>query len=273
MLDRHFLYLTGLPCAGVNFVSQLLAQHPDIYSEHFQSPLCDFLLNFRTLISNHPLAINHLNQQFDPTMERSKSAIMGLMKGWFEQISEPWIVDIHPQWLQHLELINFLDPHFKIVICVRELGQICGTIETQHQKNLLLDFPEKLASLSRSERATQLFLPQGTIGSFLNSLEQVQDLEETLQEKIFYVIYEHLMSEPKEVLTELLNWLNLPPITPDFSKINTELIPYTESSGKYVEELYHPHKPLVNYTIPQRFQVTIQQNFTWFYRIFYPGLL
>jgi sulfotransferase len=257
----------------MGFLTQLLAQHPDIHGNHSRSALCDFLVNFRTFVSTHPQVINHLNQQFNPTMERSLSAMRGFMNGWFEQISEPWIVDIHPQWLQHLELINLLDPNCRMVVCVRELGQICGAIETQHQKTLLLDFPEQLASLSRADRATQLFSPQGVVGSFLNSLEKLQDLDEILQQKIFYVVYEHLMSEPKEVLTELLHWLNLPPITPDWTKINTELIPYTESFGKYVEEPYQVGKPLVYYTLPERFEVTIQQNFSWFYQIFYPGQL
>ena len=79
-------------------------------------------------------------------------------------------MDIHPQWLQHLELVHLLDPKYKIVVCVRELGQICAAIETQHQKTLLLDFTKKLANLSRAERAQQLFAPQGVVGSFLKSL-------------------------------------------------------------------------------------------------------
>lgn len=273
MLNRHLLYLTGLPCSGLGFLSQLLAQHPDIYSNNARSPLCDLLLNFRTFISTHPPTVNYLDREFDLTMERSRSAMLGFINGWFEQISEPLIVDIHPQWLQHLELLNLLDPNCRIVVCVRELGQICAAIETQHQKTLLLDFPEKLAARSRAERATQLFSPQGVVGSFLQSLEQLQDLEESLQEKIFYVVYEHLMSNPQEVLTELVNWLNLAPISPDLTKINFQVLSYSESGGKYVEETYNPHQPFVYHTLPNRFEVTIKQNFTWFYRIFYPGRL
>lgn len=273
MLNHHLLYLTGLPCSGLSFLSQLLAQHPDISSNNSRSLLCDLLVNFRTFISTHPEAVNHLQREFNPTMERSRSAMRGFMNGWFEQISEPWIVDIHPQWLQHLELINLLDPNCRMVVCVRELGQIWAAIETQHQKTLLLDFPEKLASRSRADRAQQLFLPQGVVGSVLQSLEQVQDLEESLQQKIFYVVYEHLMSNPQEVLTELVNWLNLGPISPDLTQINFQVPSYSESGGKYVEEIYNRHQPFVYHTIPNRFEIPIKQNFTWFYRIFYPGQL
>jgi sulfotransferase len=40
-----------------------------------------------------------------------------------------------------------------------------------------------------------------------------------------------------------------------------------------VEEPYNPQKPLVYYTLPKRFEITIQQNFPWFYQLFYPGRL
>ncbi|MFB2934286.1 sulfotransferase [Aerosakkonemataceae cyanobacterium BLCC-F154] len=273
MLDRNFLYLTGLPGSGVGFLSQLLAQHPDIYSSNLPSPLGDILVNFRSFVSTNSQVANHLNQEFNLTMERSLLAMRGLINGWYSPIFQPWIVDIHPQWLQHLELIHLLDPNCRIVVCVRELGQVYAAIENQHQKTLLLDFPEKLAEMSRTERAQQLFAPQGAIGSFLKSLEQLQDLEESLEQQLFYVVYEHLMSDPNEVLTELVNWLNLAPISPDFTKINQELPNYSESSGKYVEESYNPNQPLVYYTLPKRFEVTIKQNFGWFYRIFYPGQL
>jgi sulfotransferase len=271
MLDRHFLYLTGLPCSGLGFLSQLLAQHPDIYSDNLRSPLCDILVNFRSLVSTNPQVANHFNQDFNPTMVRSLLGMQGFINGWYGQVAQPWIIDIHPQWLQHLELIHLLDPNCRMVVCVRELGQICAAIENQHQKTLLLDFPEQLANLSRAERAQKLFAPQGAIGSFLKSLEQLQDLEESLQGRIFYVVYEHLVSEPEEVLTELLKWIELSPISPDLTQVSSDLPNYTESSGKYVEELYNPQQPLTYYTLPNRFEITIQQNFTWYYRLFYPG--
>ncbi len=273
MLNRHLLYLTGLPCSGTYFFSQLLAQHPDIYTQSRRSPLCDILVNFRTFISTNPQTLNHLNQDFNLTNERALSALRGFIDGWFSPISQPWIVDIHPQWLQNLELINLIDPDFRMVVFVRELGQIYGAIETQHQKTLLLDFPEKLASLSKAERAQQLFSNQGAIGSVLNTMQQLQDLETNLQQRLFYVVYEHLMTDPKEVLTELIKWLNLDPITPNVTQVNSQLPSYSESFGKYIEESYNPNQTLVYYTLPDLFEITLKQSFTWFYRTFYPGRL
>lgn len=96
-------------------------------------------------------------------------------------------------------------------------------------------------------------------------------LEESLQGRIFYVVYEHLVSSPEEVLTELLTWSELSPISPDLTQVSGSVKNYAESFGKYVEEPYHLDRPLTYYSLPNRFEVTIQQNFTWYYRLFYPG--
>ncbi|MDJ1173221.1 sulfotransferase [Roseofilum capinflatum] len=272
MTDPRFLYLTGLPCSGTGFLSQLLSQHPEVYSDRRESPLCDLVVNFRSVLSEHPQLTPLVQDEVKGMMERSRYGIQGFIKGWYSQVSESWAIDAHPQWLQHLELIHFLDPDCKMVVCVRELGQVYATIERQHQKTLLLDFPEKIADLSRTERAKQFFSPSGRMGSFLNTLEQVQDLEETLQQRLFYVVYEHLMSDPQEVLTELLKWLDLTPITADLG--SSALLPRSPASfSQYGEEAYEGDRPLVRYPLPNRFEVMIKQNFSWFYRLFYPGLL
>ncbi|MDJ1170092.1 sulfotransferase [Roseofilum sp. BLCC_M154] len=272
MTNLHFLYLTGLPCSGGRFLSQLLNQHPEVYSDLSASPLCDLVVNFRSFISTHSHVKDLLSQDFQGTMGRSHHGIQGFIQGWYSQVSEPWIVDFHPQWLQHLDLIYLLDPNCKMVVCVRELGQVYATIERQHQKTLLLDFPEKITDLSRTERAKQLFSASGRIGSFLSALEQVQDLEETLQQRLFYVVYEHLMSDPEEVLTDLVKWLDLAPISPDLGG-SALLSRSPERFSKYGEEAYDGDRPLPHYPLPNRFEVMIKQNFSWFYRLFYPGLL
>jgi len=272
MTDLRFLYLTGLPCSGTGFLSQLLSQHPEVYSDRRESPLCDLVVNFRSVLSEHPQLTPLVQDEVKGMMERSRYGIQGFIKGWYSQVSESLAIDAHPQWLQHLELIHFLDPDCKMVVCVRELGQVYGAIEHRHQNTLLLDFAETITDLSRTERAKQLFSASGRIGSFLSALEQVQDLEETLQKRLFYVIYEHLMSAPEEVLTDLVKWLDLAPISPDLGG-SALLSRSPERFSKYGEEAYDGDRPLPHYPLPKRFEVTIKQNFSWFYRIFYPGLL
>ena len=48
---------------------------------------------------------------------------------------------------------------------MRELGQIYGSIEAQHQKTLLLDFNDQLADYDRFARADALFAKDKAISA------------------------------------------------------------------------------------------------------------
>ncbi len=87
-----------------------------------------------------------------------------------------------------------------MLVCVRELEQIYGSIEAQHQKTLLLNFPDHLAHLSRADRADQLSAVQGVIGQPLGSIEALQGIDAQLQKQLYYVVFEHLMKEPVAVM-------------------------------------------------------------------------
>jgi sulfotransferase len=157
---------------------------------------------------------------------------------------------------------------------VRELGQIYGSIEAQHQKTFLLDFPDHLASLSRYGRADKLFADQGVIGGPLRSLEALQDLDTKLQNRLYYVVFEHLMRKPIAVMDGLYQWLGLP--VAKFDPQNLTVKPH-ESNSYYRLKYYHATQsaiqPPVTHAVLPRIQTQIQQNFTWFYQTFYPGLL
>ena len=40
-------------------------------------------------------------------------------------------------WLHHIEFLHALVPDFRMLVCVRELGQVYGSVEAQHQKTIL----------------------------------------------------------------------------------------------------------------------------------------
>jgi len=107
--------------------------------------------------------------------------------------------------------VQLLDPHCQMLVCIRELGQIVGSIEAQHQKTLLLDFPDHLATHSRYSRADKLLANEGVVGGPLRAIENLQDLPDTLQSRLYYVIFEHLMEAPEEVMLDIFNWLGLTP--------------------------------------------------------------
>jgi len=274
MLEKRIIYITGLPRSGSTLLCQLLGMHSDIYSIGHSSPLCQTLGQLRHNLSDNNFLLSQLDVDFDLAYQRLINAFHGFINGWFAETDKNWVVDKNRGWLIQLESVLSLDPSAKFLVCIRELGQIYGSIEAQHQKTLLLDFPDHLANLSRHARADKLFANEGVIGSPLRAIESMQDISEMLQKRSFYVIFEHLMQNPIEVMKEIYHWLGLSPAPFDPNKLAVK----THESDSYYRFKY-PHKTYTKITppnrhiIPPRIQNDIYKNFTWFYNIFYPHYL
>lgn len=218
--------------------------------------------------------LSQLDVNFEETYQRLLEAFRGFINGWFAQTDQTWVVDKNRGWLQHIETVNHLDPQFKMLVCVRELGQIYGSVEAQHQKTLLLDFPDHLANLTRAARAENLFGVNGVIGAPLGAIEALQDIDSQLQQNLFYVVFEHLQQEPEAVLENIFQWLGLSAISIDWQKLKVK--PHESDSHyryKYRHQTYPTLKSPQLHLVPPRIQSRLQQQYAWFYRAFYPGLV
>lgn len=269
----NIIYVTGLPRAGSTLLCQLLGHHPDIYSTGHSSPLCHALEKLRYQLSDDPFLLAQLDVEFEQVYQRLLNAYRGFIAGWFEETDKPWVVDKNRGWLGLIDTVNQLDPDFKMLACVRELGQIYGSIEAQHQNTILLDFPDHLAGHTRYARANVLFKDDGVIGRPLRLLQAVQDLPKALQQRIFFVVFEHLMQEPKTVMKNIWDWLQLPVAAFDPSQLQRKA---HESDSYYRYKYRHATQAKIEvpqqYQIPHRIQQDIHSNFAWYYRWFYPGL-
>lgn len=272
-LTKSTLYVTGLPRSGSTLLCQLLGMHPDIYSIGHSSPLLSILQKLRHQLSDNEFLLSQLDNDFDLTYRRLINVNRSIMNGWFAETDKSYVVDKNRGWLMNIDMVNRLDPNFRMLVCVREPAQIYGSIEAQHQKTLLLDFPDHLASLSPHARADKLFSSEGVIGSPLKSIEALQDVPDEWQQRLFYVVFEHLIQEPQAVMQALYEWLNIAP-----SSINPEQLPVKphESDSHYRFKYLHQTRakisPSNRHSIPPRIEAEIKKQFHDFYRLLYPGL-
>ncbi len=271
-LDKKTLYVTGLPRSGSTLLCQLLGIHSQIYSTGHSSPLSQTINQLRHNLSDNDFLLSQLDCDFNLGYQRLLNAYRGFIKGWFSETDKPWVVDKNRGWLNQLDTVNVLDPDFRMLVCVREPAQIYGSIENQHQKTLLLDFPDHLASLSRHDRAEKLFVSDGVIGGPMKAIEALQDEPKALQERLFYVVFEDLMQEPQRVMGDIYQWLALP--NEDFNP-NKLPVKTQESDSyyrfKYSHQTYTNISPPQRHQIPARIEADIQRIFTDFYKLFYPS--
>jgi len=270
----RLLYVTGLPRAGSTLLCQLLGLHPEIYSTGHSSPLCAILVQLRHQWSDNEFLLAQLDADFERAYRRLRNAWRGFVAGWFAETDRPWAVDKSRGWLAQIETAQAFDPEFRMLVCVRELGQILGSIEAQHAKTRLLDFPDHLAHLSRYARADKLLAADGLVGGPLKAIESVQDLPEPLQQRLYYVVFEHLMAEPVAVLQDIHRWLDLPP-TP-FDPDNLPVRPGESDSHyryKYPHRTFSRLQPPAPHSVPIRIDRELKKNFRGYYEMFYPGLI
>ena len=188
-MSAKFVGVTGLPRAGSTLLCQLLAQHPDIHCEGHSSPLCNTLLGIRRAISDDTFFLSLLDNSFDTSYARLATAMQGFCRGWYGDVTKKIVVDKNRAWLHAIELLLRIEPDARLVVCLRELGQIYGSIEAQHQRTILLDFIDHLADYDRFGRADMLFAKDKAIGSPLISLHAVPDLPKQVQEHLYFLRY------------------------------------------------------------------------------------
>ena len=266
MLTKSLIYVTGLPHAGSTLLCQLLGQHPQVDSSGCTSPLCQMFVGLQQDLSKNSSWRSQLDcPQLDYNRAKIQrqllSAFQGLINGWFAEAQQNWVTDKNGAWLQHLELLQLLDPNFRLLVCLRELGQVWGSIEAQHRSNLISDLPDSLTQLKPFERADRLFAADGMIGQVIRSLEAVQDRDAELQSHLYYIVYEHLVSDPKDAMQGIYEWLGLP-VEGTVVDINS----YIEQTRSTINS--HPPHP-----VSPRITASLHHNFRWFYEMFYPGLL
>lgn len=156
---------------------------------------------------------------------------------------------------------------------MRELGQTYGSIETQHQRTILIDFVDHTAGQDRYSRADTLFSKEGVIGGSLHAIEAVQDLPAAVQQRIHLVIFERLMSDPLATMDEVYTFIGAEPHR--FDPQQLRVCPRA-SDSHYRHKYRHHQRTSIRepsaHDIPARIQSELEKTSPWFYEHFYPDL-
>lgn len=269
-MNTRFIGVAGLPRAGSTLLCQLLAEHPEIYSEGHSSPLCPTLLNLRHNISDNEFFLAQSDVDFERSYAHLTDATRSFLRGWYANCERAVVIDKNRGWLSALDMLLHIEPDARLVVCTRELGQILGSIEAQHQRTLLIDFPEHTAHLDCYDRANVLFGKDGVIGGPLRALEAVQDLPLAMQKRIHVVSFERLMRDPLATMAETFQFIGVAPHKFDPQKLTVRK---HESDSHYRHKYSHQQYPAVivphKHVLPRRIQAEIEKTYAWYYEHFY----
>ena len=270
-MTPQFVGVTGLPRAGSTMLCQLLAMHPDILCEGHSSPLCNTLLGMRRMISDDTFFLSQLDNSFDTSYAHLGTAMQGFLRGWNRDCNKKTVVDKNRAWLHAIELLLHIEPEAKLIVCLRDLGQIYGSIEAQHQKTILVDFIDHLADYDRFGRADMLFAKDKSIGAPLISLHAVPDLPQKVQEHLYFLRFEDMVEQPVACMSHIFQWLGLPAFEIDPENLKMGI---RESDSHYHMKYLHKQSGRIvkpaRHDIPPRIQAQIETAYAWFYQMYYP---
>lgn len=269
-MSPRFVGVTGLPRAGSTLMCQLLAQHPEIHSEGHSSPLCNTLLGMRRMVSDDSFFLSQLDTSFDRSYGHLRAAMTAFLRSWHHDCTKSVVVDKNRAWLHAVELLLALEPEARLVVCLRELGQIYGSIEAQHQRTILLDFIDHLADHDRFGRADMLFAKDKAIGAPLVSLQAMLDLPAAVRERLYFVRFEDLVDHPAACMAHLHTWLGVAPQPVDTEHMT---VGARESDSHYRMKYLHGQtqrlvKP-ARHEIPARIQAQIDSSCAWYKQLYY----
>ncbi len=275
MLTKKLICVTGLPRAGSTLLCQLLGLHPEIYSPGHSSPLNEALRKVRQELSDSTFFASQLDVDADLVHRRLLTAFRGFVEGWFAEAPQRLVVDKNRAWLRSIELAHLLDPNVKMVVCIRDLGQIFGSVEAQHQKTLLFEFPDHLDPDSPLVRANRIFGDGGIVGWPLRSMEGLQDIQSMeLRPHLYYLAFEKLMEDPVDAMERLWHWIGVRPVSWDPNNLPVKP---GESDSYYRMKYRHSTYPSIRtpglHRISSRIEDSLKQRFRWYYQQFYPHLL
>jgi sulfotransferase len=238
-------FLAGLPRSGSTILANILGMHPEIKATA-SSPLCNIVQSMRKAWSNDQFFKAQLDKNFDEMNQKAHQTTMAAIRAWSWDQNKSVTVDKCRGWLHCIEWLRDVMPNFKMIVPIRDLRDVYTSVEKQHRKTLLLDFPDNMEHDLVDVRANALFNDGGIIGSPLKAMYNIGDIPDITRHLLIWR-YEDFLKNPQEVMDKTFNFLEVDPITIDFENIVQNMKKdFLEETGviknlRYNDEFLRPY--------------------------------
>ena len=214
--------MAGLPRSGSTLLSSILNQNPEIYSGP-SSPVLSTIY----AVENH-LQNDELFHGF-PKPEQADLIISNIIHQFYSDVDKSIIIDKNRAWTARVPYIEgYIRQPAKIICPVRDIEEILTSMimlirrnpyqEGQPRINFIDEQLVKLnISLSDDNRCEYIAGPQGILGQSLNTI--VEGFNQGFADRIHFVEYKNLVSNPEQTLKELYEFLGEEPYEHTFDSL------------------------------------------------------
>lgn len=215
-MKKTYYFLAGLPRSGSTVLASILNQNPEVYVTP-TSPLIDILIANQNSFHTLPSVLANPNGEQLTNITRAM-----IDAAWIHR-PEPIIIDKNRGWGgPNCEATTILfEKEIKMINTVRDLPSIMASWLTLIKKNpgnfTDIEVRKKGFACTDENRMAEMWF-----NMVQNCMEGLQRSREVAAHRTIEINYDDLMINPKDCLTRIENFLELPHWEYDFDNIVNE---------------------------------------------------
>ena len=252
--EKTYFFLSGLPRSGITLLGAILNQNPDIYVSP-TSPVVEFMKDFKYKV----IYEDFLYAAF-PKEEFIKKTISKICNDWYSDIDSPIIIDKNRTWPNRLAEAEIVTKDIKIICPVRSILDILSsfilltrksTEKENYGNGTELTIYDRML-IEGGERVTENNLCHnlmdtagyGQVRFSLNGLTQLFDENLELFQNIIHLVeYEDLISDTKNIMNKIYEFLQIPNYEHDYDNIKNDI---REDDNIYGMPTLHEIRPTIS---------------------------
>lgn len=228
-------YQSSLPRAGSTVFQNILHENPSIYATPTDGVL-ELLFGARGNFTN---SLEFKAQDSKQMQQAFKQFCSQGMKGFYESITDrPYVMSKSRGWGIHYGFLNEFHPNPKIICLVRDIRDIISSMEKKFRQNQLqsdniLNWSEFKGTTTY--KRTYDWLNGIPVGLAIERLSEI--FHQGINEKMLFIRFEDLCSNPEHEMRRVYNYLELPFFSHNFNNIQQ----FTQEDDS-VYGIYGDHK-------------------------------
>ena len=216
-MKQKLHFISGLPRSGSTVLSSILNQNPDIYVTP-TSPMLNVAVKMQDEWADDP-TVKANYKELEPQINNLTRAIL---PAFWEHRPEPIIIDKGRGWAKNMPTVNkIFGEKIKVVVITRDLPSIMASWLTiiRKQPNCYIDqeIMKKGFQPTDENRMAEMWF-----NMVQDCIEGVQRIKKDVPDQILEVTYDQIVSNPKQVLLDIEQFLNLPHFDYDFEHIEND---------------------------------------------------
>jgi len=270
-MNKTIFYNSSLPRSGSTLLQNLIGQNPDFYVTP-TSGLIELVMG-----SKHNFNHSQEVKAQDPTLmdlafiNFCKEGIQGFFK---PLTNKPYVLDKSRGWGINYRLLELFQDNPKVVCMVRDLRSIYSSMEKNFRKNPHkenhVQNPNELIGTTLNKRV-DIWAQGHPVGISVDRLRDI--IQQGLDEKILFIRYEDLMSNPEVEIKRFYNYLNLP----YYDGHQFDYVEQVTHENDVIHGIYGDHKLRkefkrnpddYNDILGYELSMNIRNHYKWFYDYF-----